>query len=215
MPAVTLAGPGGATVAAPADGRTAQTPSALVVPDREGGTVTFVLYSPPAGRWTAAGAGAFSLATAEGLPAPNVKARVSGRGAKRTLTWSLTPLAGQSVTLYERGENAARKLVTTTRAKGRLVFRPSNVPGRSRTIEAVVTQDGLPRATLDAGRFTAPPFARPRRVAGLKLRGGRVALGASSAGRRGTRSSSGSRTDGRASTRRGGPACRSAAGGCR
>ena len=174
VPAVTLAGPGGATVAGPVDGQTLQSPAALVVPDRDAGTVTFVLYSPAAGRWTATGASAFSLATAEGLPTPEVTARVSGRGTKRTLTWSLTPIPGQSVTLYERGENAARKLVTTTSAKGRLAFRPSNVPGRARTIEAVVTQDGLPRATLDAGRFTAPAFVRPGRVRGLALRGRKV-----------------------------------------
>ena len=174
VPAVTLTGPDGATVAVPADGATLQTPSALVVPDPDAKTAYFVLYSPAAGRWTASGPTPFRLETAERLPAPRVEARVTGRGARRVLSWSLTAIPGQSVTLYERGENAARKLVTTTRPLGRIAFRPTNVPGRPRTIEAVVTQDGVPRATLAAGRFTAPAFVKPARVRGLTLRGRKV-----------------------------------------
>jgi len=105
--------------------------------------------------------------TASGRPPVAASAVVRGRGGRRELRWRLRPQPGQKVTFVERGRSGERVLVTTNRRRGALRFRPGT--GR-RTIEALVTQDGLPRAQRVLARFTGP-LAKLRRVARLRLRG--------------------------------------------
>ena len=110
------------------------------------------------------------------LPRPPVKlsARVSSSGRKRVLSWKLATVKGQTVTFVERGPEAARKITTTSRARGTVTFTPSPYSGGARTVRAIVTQDGLPRASLDVARFTAPKPLRLRRPASLRRRGAKV-----------------------------------------
>jgi hypothetical protein len=164
--AFTLRDPAGQVV--PVD--VLQTERLLVVRDPGRNVVTVVLYDPAPGTWTVEGGGA--LSTAAALPAPTVKARVSGRGGKRTLTWKVGRVPGQSVSFVERGARTLRTLGTSSKASGRLRFTPDPAAGTRRTIEAVFSQGGAPRNTLVAARYTAPPPPRLGRVRGLKLRRG-------------------------------------------
>ncbi|MBE2314624.1 hypothetical protein DVA67_001460 [Solirubrobacter sp. CPCC 204708] len=164
-PNVTLVGPGGRRVTTPADGSLLQTREAIVVQDPERATTTVALLDPPAGRWRVETPSAVrAVRSAPGLAPVNVKASVK-RGVLR---WTLDRLPGQRVTFVERGADGARELVTTARASGRVRFKPGT--GR-RTVEALVTQDGLPRATRVVARFSGPS-PKLRRVAKVTLRGG-------------------------------------------
>ncbi len=158
-PAVTLTGPG---IALSAPTRSA---AALLVPDAERGTTTIVLRRPRAGTYVLAAAG--SVRTAIERPPVAVRARVTGRGASRTLNWSLRPQPGQRVTFVERGPAGAKVLGTTTRRRGRIRFSPNPAAGAARrTIEARVTQEGLPRESLTVARYRF--VTRLRRITGIR-----------------------------------------------
>jgi hypothetical protein len=162
----TLRDPSGATVSTDV----LQSDRLLVVRDGGRDVTSVVLYGPAAGTWSVEGGGA--LSTAAALPQPTVKARVSGRGAKRKLSWKVRRIPGQTVTFVERGSRTLRTLGSSTRASGALRFSPDPVAGRRRTVEAVFSQAGAPRATLVAARYTAPPPPRLGRVRRVKLRRG-------------------------------------------
>ena len=63
-----------------------------------------------------------------GLPEPQVKAKVSGKGAKRFLTYDIKPIPGQKVRFEERapGAKAAASLGYATGTKGRIRFAPAS-----------------------------------------------------------------------------------------
>ena len=136
---------------------------AVVVPDAANRTTYVFVERPRAGRWRIAGLDGATLsrvALAHGLPKPHVKARVTGTGARRTLSYSVTPLPGQQVRFTERGADVAHDLGRARGRRGRIAFRATVTGNRRRTIQAEVVQDGLPRADLTVARFTAP--ARPK-----------------------------------------------------
>lgn len=166
-PKVTLTGPSGGAVAS----------RALEDPAR--GSTTFVLRRPAAGTYRlapVAGPGAaqsISVRTAQSRPPVKVRARVGGRGATRTLAWSLDPLPGQRVTFVERGPAGAKAIVTTGRRSGSVRFVPNRAAGSARrTIEARVTQNALPRRNVTVARYR---FATSlQRVRGLRRAGARL-----------------------------------------
>lgn len=116
---------------------------------------------PQAGTWTAQTAsGAASVVRvrqASILPKPAVQARVSGRGTRRTLRYTVQPVSGQVVRLFEMARHGEQLLRTVhTGGHGRLRFTVSEASGTHRRIVAEVEQDGLPRANLTVARFLAP-----------------------------------------------------------
>ena len=168
-----LEGPGGQRVEAPADG-TPVADGRFVVLQDPGEAVTHVAIRRPAGTWrvtTPAGSPSIQgIDTADVLERPRVTARVSGKGDKRVLSWSLSARAGQRVTFAEEGRDSANVIARTTRARGKVRFTPSTGSGRARKIVAIVEQGGAPRAMLTVARYAAPPPRRPAKPRQLRVR---------------------------------------------
>src|SRR5262249_20889845 len=121
---------------------------------------TVVLVDQPsAGIWTATlqddSAPLDSATEASGLPAPDVTASVTGSGAARTLSWSMTPRSGQEVRFVEHGTDSSQVITTTSAASGSVPFTPAAGAGGTRTIVAEVSQDGLPRTNVDVTTYQA------------------------------------------------------------
>ena len=173
-PEASLRGPGGESVDMPADGSGLSNSRAVVLPDPKTDTTHVILFSPRAGTWTVVpeqGEASTSIQVADGLPPVHVTARVSGSGPHRVLRWSTRPVAGQSVTYVERGAGVAHTLLRTSRPHGHLRFTPAATGGRSRQIEALVTENGLPRDQLAVTHFVASPTPKLRAISKLRLTG--------------------------------------------
>jgi Tol biopolymer transport system component len=161
-PRVVLEGPGGQRIDGP------------VVNDRvvllQDADATYVALRRPGGTWRAStppGSPAIAgVDSAAVLPKPKVTARVSGKGAKRVLRWTLARVPGQRVTFAEQGGNVLKR---TTAARGRVRFTPPAGRSRTRRIVAIVEQAGVPRATLPVARYRAPTLKRPGKPRGLKV----------------------------------------------
>lgn len=171
-PNVILAGPGGQRMETPADGYDMTEP--FFISQEAKDKKTYVMISRPnAGRWTVSVAPGSTpvvrMERAQGLPDPKIKARVSGSGLKRRLTWSATPIQGQRITFSEQGAKSGETIGSTTRARGSMAFTPTDGPKGKRTIVAEVLQDGNPRATLNVASYTAPRVG-PGRPGRLRLR---------------------------------------------
>ena len=133
-----------------------------------------LLGRPQAGHWTAdiaPGSPAISrIRRADILPPADVTAHVSGRGARRRLSYAIARRRGQVVRLLERAPGALHPLKTVrSGGHGQVSFTVAEATGRRRTILAQVIQDGLPRQTLTVARFTAAN-ARVGRVSRLRAR---------------------------------------------
>ena len=131
---------------------------------RDDTTTYFMLNEPNGGDWAVSvdeGSPAVTnVQQAQGLPQPDVTASVTGSGDDRTLDWSLKQIPGQTVTFVEDGGSTSHTLVTTSDADGSAPFTPAAGPGGTRTIRALVSQDGFPRtefaelATFDVADTT-------------------------------------------------------------
>ncbi|MDX6226156.1 MAG: hypothetical protein QOE64_2532 [Frankiales bacterium] len=157
-PFVTLTGPLGESISARND--TAGVADGHVVMLDPNTKETLVLVDhPSAGAWTATLQGdSAALASAQqspGLPAPVVAATVAGSGTSRSLSWSLTPSPGQVVRFVENGIDSSQVLATTSAASGTVPFEPAAGAAGTRTIVAEVSQDGVPRASIDLTTFDA------------------------------------------------------------
>ena len=173
-PEASLRGPGGETVNMPADGSGLSNSRAVVLPDPKTDTTHVILFSPRAGTWTVVreqGEASTSIQVADGLPPVHVTANVSGSGRRRLLSWTTRRVAGQSVTYFEQGAGVAHTLLRTSRPHGHLHFTPAATGGRSRQIEALVTENGLPRDQLAITHFVAPPTPKLRAISKLRLAG--------------------------------------------
>ena len=127
----------------------------------------FAVKAPKPGVWKivpeADSTPVVSVRQAEGLPKPQVSAKVRrGKGAKRVLSYKITPQPGQQVTFAEVGKGTAAQIgKPTSAAQGALAFTPTSGEGGTRKIVATVTQNGMPRANLTVARYVAPARARP------------------------------------------------------
>jgi hypothetical protein len=158
-PVVTLSGPNHARLAVPATGEGLKNSQYLAYRDPEDNTTYLLINHPAGGRWSVTPAPGSppiaGLQTADGLPAPSVRATVSGSGRVRKLHYRLKPLRGQVVRFLERGSGVSRVLAVARSASGTMAIRPSGTAGM-RTVVAEVLQDGTPRATLTVTRYRAP-----------------------------------------------------------
>ena len=171
---IAVSGPGGRRIETPAGGGAVRAGRDLLVPDTEQGMTFVVLVDPPAGRWAVEsldGSPVGRVRIADGLPPVRIRARVTGRGDRRTLKWRASGIAGHSLQFVARAPGRAQVLATTRRARGRLRFRPELGTARRRVVEAIVVRRGIPRLTRTVARFTVATPARPGRVSRVRLRG--------------------------------------------
>lgn len=173
-PHVTLRSPSGQTIDVPADRASKSGTLGIVhVPSKD--LTLVVVHRPAGGTWQitpAADSSPLAAAgVAQGLPDPSVRARVSGKGVKRVLTYAIKKIPGQKVRFEERapGAKAAQSLGYAKGTRGRIRFAPASGPKGKRTIVALVESYGTPRATLKVASYTAPAPARPATPRGLKL----------------------------------------------
>ena len=173
-PKLDAAGPGGAHAATPDGVEVTDDATALVVQDPATATTWIVLHRPAPGRWTVtprAGSALARVDVADPLPPARVAVRVTGHGARRTLTWRMPKLPGHALTLTELGKGTpARTLVRTRRARGRIAFTLRGAAG-VRRIVATVSRSGLPRLTRVVARYRSPAPPRLRRVTAIRRRG--------------------------------------------
>ena len=166
-PAVTVRGPGGATVASGAPTR-----AGYVIGVKGADAVWVVLNRPAAGTWTITpndGSPAVTeVLLSEGYRPAKPRARVRrGRIAYRIADLG----AGQRVTFVETGRFGTQVLGTVARSRGTLRFRPGAGPGGRRTIVArVLDERGTVKDEVRVGRYVAPPPPRPGAVRGLRGR---------------------------------------------
>jgi hypothetical protein len=97
-------------------------------------------------------------------------ARVTGAGERRTLTYRARIGAGQDVTFAERGAAGTRVIGAARRGAGRIAFRPGAGPGGTRSIVALIAQNGLVRREVVVARYRAPAPPRLTPPAGLRVR---------------------------------------------
>jgi hypothetical protein len=171
-PAVTVTGPGGASVSAPAVGHILAS-DYLVAHDPAGKTTFVVIRAPRAGLWTvtpAAGSSAISrIRSAVSLPDPAVAARVTGTGRKRTLHYRIRRIPGQAVRFVESGRRAFGAIGRARGARGTLHFAPADGPAGIRSVIALVDENGIPRARIIVAHYRAPRPMKPATPTGLTL----------------------------------------------
>src|SRR5699024_42101 len=91
-------------------------------------------------------------------------------GARWLLRYRAAPVAGQVIRFVERGDGVARTLATTARSQGDVRFASTPSASRSRTIQAEVIQDGLPREVRVVARFRGAGLAAPGTARAVSVR---------------------------------------------
>jgi hypothetical protein len=173
-PSVVLHNSHGATVVPVALGPGAASAPAVEAKSAATDTTTVMIRNPGAGTWTVSAApGSPAITTvkvARGYAAPKVKAHVSGGGATRRLTYSVTTRPGLSIAFAERAHRAYKVLGTARGARGTLRFTPADGAAGKRTIYAIVSENGVPRETVAVSSYRAPGPVKPGRVRGVHVR---------------------------------------------
>jgi hypothetical protein len=162
-PTFTLVGPNGERVEAT---RTGSDPRGyLVVMGPENNTTYVVLGRPAAGNWTIEAhkesSPITSVRRSDGLPKPKVDGTVRmvpnplclTCPAQAQLTWTVSPLPGQTVTFAEVSDQTSRIITTADPASGSVTFTPGPGEAGTRQVVALVEQDGLPRTNLAVATF--------------------------------------------------------------
>jgi uncharacterized delta-60 repeat protein len=182
---IRLVGQGGApevSVTDPQGNDIGKSADALIVGGTEPDTTLVALRHPLAGAYTITpqpGSPAITdVATAKGLPALDLKARVSGAGQHRVLHYKLAQADGRVVKFVERGPGLSRVLGSAKGARGTIRFTPDTGQRGQRTILALVEEAGAPSSEVKATSYTAsatPLPGRPRSVAPRRV-GGKITI---------------------------------------
>jgi PKD repeat protein len=172
-PRVTVTGPKGERIVTPA-GLGGRTATSLVTLDPGSAKTYVAVAAPSGGAWkitTDPGSPAIAAArSAQALPDPEVSAKLGGKGARRTLRYRVKPLPGQTVVFSERSPVLAHEIGRARGAAGTLRFAPGEGAAGARSIVALVSQNGLPRAEVTVARYRAPRPARPGRPGKVTFR---------------------------------------------
>ncbi|BEP11731.1 hypothetical protein acdb102_00420 [Acidothermaceae bacterium B102] len=164
-PAVTLIDPQGGLHVVPAAGSSLGSAGAVFHDVANG--ITYVgIRQPAAGTWrvvAADGAALTELRTGVLQGPAKVAAAVVRTGSSYALRYRGPKVRGQSVAFVERGANGLR-LLATVKGGGNGSVKVAPVPGSSapRVIEAMVSQNGLPRTEIKAGSYRTPQVKAPR-----------------------------------------------------
>jgi hypothetical protein len=172
-PKITLVGPNGERITTPDDMKAVQRKPFLLIKNRPGRITQIAIGKPAGGRWQVVvedgSSEVVSIRSAQGLPEPEVHARVVGRGHKRAIAYRIEPRAGQQVSFVERGASAGAILGRATGSRGRVRFSPADGEAEGRRIVAIVTQDGQVRDELTVAHYQAPVPKRPARPRSLRV----------------------------------------------
>jgi hypothetical protein len=173
-PSVVLTSPRGKAVVPVAFGPGAASAPAVALPVAKTNTTYVMVRSPGAGTWKVSAAAGSSAITrvrqARGYAAPTLHARVSGRGATRRLTYTVTKRPGLSVSFAERAHRVYRILGRAKGAHGTLRFTPAAGSAGKRTVYAIVSEGGVARESVPVTSYKAPAPAAPARVRRLRVR---------------------------------------------
>jgi hypothetical protein len=163
-PSVVLTGPRGERIALPQTDPATANPNAVAITIPDTRTTQVFLKQPSAGRWTVTGSEVAGVSSAVGLPAPRVRARVIGRGARRTLVYSG---ARPGIAFEERGARTSSPIGRARGARGRIRFTPAEGRRGRREIVVLIERAGVVTQSLTVGRYSAPGPRRPARPRGL------------------------------------------------
>ncbi|MGH2894718.1 MAG: hypothetical protein ACRDPM_15860, partial [Solirubrobacteraceae bacterium] len=173
-PSVILTSPSGKSVVPAAFGPGAASAPAVALPVSKTSTTYVMVRNPGAGVWKVSAAPGSSAITqvrqARGYAAPTLHARISGRGATRRLTYSVTKRPGLSIAFAERAHRVYRILGRAKGAHGTLRFSPAAGPAGKRTVYAIVSEGGVARESVPVTSYRAPAPPTPGRVRGLRVR---------------------------------------------
>lgn len=170
-PDVTATGPGGAAVRSGA----APTKSGFVARVGNRPASYVVLTNPAAGDWTIVpnqGSPAITQTlTSGGYTPATVKAKVSGRGRRHTITYTIKNLGhGQRVVFAERGKFGTKIVGRATKRRGKLGYTIADAKGGRRRVLAMVQKDGLETDRKTIGSYNAPGPVRPGKPRKLKAK---------------------------------------------
>jgi hypothetical protein len=167
------------------------TASALVQFDQRQGITSVLWKSPPKGKFVVlpepGSAPVTSVSHGLDFGVQHVRARLTGKGSKEMLHWSVNPALqrGQRLKLAEQlpqgasvvpgggaaGVGAAgRVIATTSKSSGSLRFTPEAGHGEQRIIAASIITGGLARPPQVAARFRAPRVVIPSAPRSVVLR---------------------------------------------
>ncbi len=170
-PLVTVKGPGGVSLSSAADGapQVAHKGAVALYSSAGARTTYLMLAKPKAGTYTVtekAGSPAIKNARiAQGLPAVQVTAKVTGTGGKRLLAYTASALGGRTVELYERARGAFSRLGAVKGPKGTIAFVPAPGPAGRREIVALTSIGGIPSGQRVIATYVASRSAAPGRPA--------------------------------------------------
>lgn len=173
-PVLALVSPSGKRYAMPAGGAGAAEHEDWFYATNPQGDETYLgVRTPEAGAWqveTVPGSPAIkSLSRSAVLPQPEVSATVRpGGGRTRTIDYRVKTIPGQTVEFAEDGKDTHRTVGVAKGARGSLTFTPQDGSAGTRKLVAVVKQNGLIRANIPVGQFTAPALARPSQPRALR-----------------------------------------------
>jgi hypothetical protein len=171
-PQVRLHGPGGRTIDAPAAGEASATQDGMLVIRDDANKSTDVLVTKAGQGWTyellPGSARVQDVRTAAKAPKLGISAHVVRRGKRARLNWSLSHVAGRTVTFMESGPGAPPRVLAKHTAKdGSVSYKPFITRERDRTIVAIVEKDGMPISRTVVAHYTAPAAGRVKAVRGL------------------------------------------------
>ena len=170
QPQITVAGPGGETLTS------GQPSGAGTIFTAEGVNAAYVqLKAPKAGAWTiTALPGSPAIAQvmqADGYAPASITGKLGGRGRARTIRYAIAHGGhGQQVSFREHGAFGTKELGAASRASGTLRFAPADAKGGKRTVEAVVSRNGLITDIHRIATYTAPGPVKPGAVSRLKVK---------------------------------------------
>ena len=106
----------------------------------------------------------------------HVRAKVLGKGSKRTLRYDLARAPGRRVMFFERGRASYRPVGTVTGGRGKLRFTPAPGAGGWRQIVARVQLDGVPQPDRVVAllRVSSPPRLLSPRSLRVRRKGSSV-----------------------------------------
>ena len=174
VPAVDVVGPDG-TVVARSTSTTAPTKvNGLFLPDPATGGMLIAIPVARTGTYTVVARDGSAIEKVEfAVPRPKVvvKGAVASSGDGSTLTYSTNGLDGRSVEFWELGGQIARRLATTSAARGTIRFVPSPGLARARSVSAIVVDDdGTAQPAQAVTTFRGPLVGAPSVPQGIALR---------------------------------------------